>query len=79
MLYRSPELLPTLVRPEGRLLLIRGALNALGLCLAYASFERLSLTEALTVFHLRPFLVGWLCWIYLSEVFSRIQMVAARE
>jgi len=63
--------------PEVRYLLwARGFIAYLGCQFGYISFGLLSLSEGITIYHLRPFLLIFLCWVYLGEKVNRIQIMA---
>ncbi|KAI9637684.1 uncharacterized protein MKK02DRAFT_43610 [Dioszegia hungarica] len=70
LLQRRPAL-------AARLIWVRSVLTSVGLCLAFASMDRIAITELITVFSSRAYLIGILCWIFLKEVFGWRLRVAA--
>jgi drug/metabolite transporter (DMT)-like permease len=60
-----------------RLIWLRSFLTSAELCLMYAALSRIPLSEFVSVFMTRAFLIGFLCWILLKEVFGwRLQLAA---
>lgn len=62
-----------------RLIWIRGAVHAVGISSMYLSFKYLPITDALTLFHLKPFPTAVMCMLVLKEVISRVQVAAMGE
>ena len=61
------------------LLWLRAILHTLGLITTYAALPYIQLSEVVTIFYLRPLPVVLLCWWYLGEKVSRIQIFTGSE
>jgi hypothetical protein len=61
--------------PIRYLLWIRGCLLSMGLITGYSSLRYLTISEFLTIFCCLPFPTGLLCWMFLGEQFTRVQMI----
>ena len=65
--------------PIRRLMWIRGCLLSMGLITGYTSLRYLTISEFLTMFCCLPFPTGLLCWIFLGERFTRVQMICCGQ
>jgi len=54
---------------------LRGGLLSMGLLTGYSSLRYLTISEFLTIFCCLPFPTGLLCWLFLGEKFTRVQMI----
>jgi drug/metabolite transporter (DMT)-like permease len=61
--------------PIRGLMWIRGCLLSMGLITGYSSLRYLTISEFLTIFCCLPFPTGLLCWMFLGEEFTRVQMI----
>jgi drug/metabolite transporter (DMT)-like permease len=61
--------------PIRHLMWIRGGLLSMGLITGYSSLRYLTISEFLTIFCCLPFPTGLLCWMFLREEFTRVQMI----
>jgi drug/metabolite transporter (DMT)-like permease len=61
--------------PIRGLMWIRGCLLSMGLITGYSSLRYLTISEFLTIFCCLPFPTGLLCWMFLGEQFTRVQMI----
>ena len=77
--YRSPSLLRAVINPSSTLIWARGLNNAIGLVAVTASLAYITLSESVSILHLRPFPVALLCYLFLGEGFTRIQIIACGE
>ena len=64
---------------QNALIWARGVLVAVGVSCIYAAFRFISLSDGMALFHTRPFVVGVICWIWLGERFTGVQMAASGE
>lgn len=60
-----------------RLIWLRSALISIAVCLGFASMNRIAISEFITVFSPRAFLIGFLCWALLREAFGWRLRIAA--
>ncbi len=58
---------------------IRGLLGASSILFEFAAFKLIPLTEVISVYHLKPIPVALLCFLFLGERFTRIQIFACGE
>ncbi|KAI9637683.1 uncharacterized protein MKK02DRAFT_43609 [Dioszegia hungarica] len=60
-----------------RLIWLRSILTSIGVCLAFASMQRIAISEFITVYSPRAYLIGFLCWAVLKEAFGwRLRLAA---
>ena len=64
---------------QNALIWARGVLVAVGVSCIYAAFRFISLSDGMALFHTRPFVVGVICWIWLGERFTGVQIAASGE
>ena len=58
---------------------LRAVENSTNLGFTYFSVANLDLATFITLFNLKPFVVAFLCWIFLGERVTKIQIIACRE
>lgn len=59
-----------------RLSWMRGVIHTVGISAFYIAIRYLPISDALTLFHLKPFPVAIMCMVVLKEVISRVQVGA---
>lgn len=59
------------------LIWLRSILTSIGLCFSFASMQRIAISEFITVYSPRAYLIGFFCWILLRETFGWRMRVAS--
>ncbi|WVQ70435.1 uncharacterized protein L199_008662 [Kwoniella botswanensis] len=76
--YTHPSFIKeSISSPKASLIWVRGFNNSLVIITMYASLLYITLSECTVILHLRPFPVGLLCFVFLRERFSIIQLLAS--
>jgi hypothetical protein len=53
-----------------RLTWVRAIFTSIGLCLAFASMDRIVISEFITVYSPRGYFIGFFCWVVFEEAFG---------
>ncbi|KAK4685927.1 hypothetical protein P7C73_g4208, partial [Tremellales sp. Uapishka_1] len=75
--HSDPPGFAVLFTADKWLVWVRGTVNSLGIYTVYLALQYIALSEAVAIFHLRPFPVAFLCFVFLGERFTRIQLFAS--
>jgi len=79
LIFTSPNVLSTTIDTSSGILWIRSFNLAIAAVAVVLSLEYITLSEAISILHMRPFPVLLLCYVFLGEPFSRIQLMACGE
>ncbi|ORX39595.1 hypothetical protein BD324DRAFT_648236 [Kockovaella imperatae] len=56
---------------------LRSAVTSVDMILAYLALGYMPLSDFMTIFHVRPFIVAFMCWQWLGEPITKVHLIAS--